>query len=283
MKKLFSICFILFMVVLCLDARERTMRIGKYAWYTEQNTFKEILEIAKKESKPVFAVYSATWCKPCQAVKRETFESNDFGKVAKEVVLLFVEQTDPKSKDYLDSHRISFYPTFRLFNVEGKQYDMPMPDRSVEGFYKWVMDGKAGKFGFYRPVGKTMQIGGVTWYTEQNKWEEILEMAGKADKPILVILSMQTTMALKFKNEILPDNRAQEAAKQVIPMYVNLNERSGRDLAIKLRTMAPLVFLMVSKEGRKLDFKKDIESAEDLFQWVKDVKAGKKIPGMKKQ
>lgn len=269
------------MVIFCSDARERTMRIGKYAWYTEQNTFKEILEIAKNESKPVFAVYSATWCKPCRAVKKETFERDEFGKVAKEVVLLYVEKTEPKSKDYIERHRIPFYPTFRLFNVEGKRYDMPMPDRTVDGFYKWVMDGKAGKFGFYRPVGKTMRIGDVTWYTQENQWEDILEIAGKANKPILVIISMKTSRALKFKNEILPDQRVREAAKQFIPMHVDYTEPNGKELVKKLRALSPLAFLMVSKDGRKLAFENRIDTAEDFLQWVKDVKAGKKSSAKK--
>ncbi len=283
MKKLFGVFLILFMAVLCLEAREKTMQIGKYAWYTEQNTFEEILAIAKKEKKPVFAVYSATWCKPCKVVKEETFESDGFGKVAEEVVLLYVEQTDPKSKEYLDRHRISFYPTFKLFNIEGKQYETPGPDRTVEGFYKWVMDGKAGKYRFFQPVGKTMQIGDVTWYTQESRWEDILEIAGKANKPILVFVTRKRSRGLKIKNEILPAAPALEAAKEVIPLYVNSRERSGRALKNKLRVMKYPTFLMVSKDGVELDLKNGIESAEALLQWVKDVKAGKSIVGMKAQ
>lgn len=124
--------------------RGKTMQIGKINWYTEQNTFDEMIKIAQKEKKPILTVFSATWCGPCQKVKKETFSKDEFQKVADQVVLLYIEQTDPKSKDYIKKNKISAYPTFKVFSKDGIDLETGSPERTVEGFLNWVKDIKAG-------------------------------------------------------------------------------------------------------------------------------------------
>lgn len=134
------------MLVLSLWAGERgkTMQIGKLSWYTEQNSFAEMKSIAQKADKPIFMVFSATWCGPCQRVKKEVFSKEDFKQVADQVVLLYIEETDPKSKGYIDENKITAFPTFKIFSKDGIFLDNGFPDRTVAGFAAWVKNVKAG-------------------------------------------------------------------------------------------------------------------------------------------
>ncbi|UCH93531.1 MAG: thioredoxin family protein [Candidatus Aminicenantes bacterium] len=127
-----------------LGAREKTEKIGNISWYTEQNTFDEIVNIAKKENKQILAVFSATWCGPCKAVKKKVFATDDFQKVADRVVLLYIEETDPKSKEYLKKNKIIAFPTFKIFSKDGIELDSKPPERTLEGFLEWIDDVKAG-------------------------------------------------------------------------------------------------------------------------------------------
>lgn len=125
-------------------ARERTEKIGNVSWYTEQNTFDEMVNIAQKEKKPIFVFFTATWCGPCKGVKKHVFATDEFQKVADRVVLLCIEQTDPKSKEYLKKNNISVFPTFKIFSKDGIVLDERAPKRTIEGFVKWIDDVKAG-------------------------------------------------------------------------------------------------------------------------------------------
>lgn len=141
-----SVALLAAMLILSLWAGERgkTMQIGEISWHTEQNNFAEMKKIAQKADKPILMVFSATWCGPCQDVKKEVFAKKDFKQVADQVVLLYVEETDPKSKEYIEENDISAFPTFKIFSKDGIFLDDGFPERTVPGFSKWVNDVKAG-------------------------------------------------------------------------------------------------------------------------------------------
>jgi thioredoxin-related protein len=147
-RQLFTSVFLFMIFVFSftgvLGAREKTEKIGNISWYTEQNTFEEIVNIAKKENKPILAVFSATWCGPCRDVKQRVFSSDDFQKAADRVVLLYIEQTDPKSAGYLKKYKINAFPTFKIFSKEGIELDGRDPNRTLAGFLEWIDDVKAG-------------------------------------------------------------------------------------------------------------------------------------------
>ncbi|MDX2114087.1 MAG: thioredoxin family protein [Planctomycetota bacterium] len=60
------------------------------AMFGEKLTFEQALERSRLESKPIFAVFSATWCGPCQSYKR--------GGLA-----------DPRVNEFVKKHMIPAY------------------------------------------------------------------------------------------------------------------------------------------------------------------------------
>ncbi|MCK5222755.1 MAG: thioredoxin family protein, partial [Candidatus Aminicenantes bacterium] len=123
----------------------KSFKMGKCDWLTEENTFEEVIEIARSVKKPVLAVFSAEWCAPCQMVKKTAFKHNEFKEVSDKAVLLYIEQTTKKGMIYNKRFNIVSFPTFKIFSTEGIMLDTGRPERSVRGFSKWVDEVMSGK------------------------------------------------------------------------------------------------------------------------------------------
>lgn len=117
MKKLLLVLFgLMIFSAAGFAQRGKTEAIGKFSWYTEQNNWEKILQIAQKANKPILAVFSATWCGPCQQLKTSLLKSDEFKKVADEVVLLYIEQTTKEGAAYNSKYKVIGFPSFRIFS-----------------------------------------------------------------------------------------------------------------------------------------------------------------------
>jgi len=58
-------------------------------WYTD---FKKAQKIAQKEHKPIVMLFTGSdWCPPCRAMHRDLFINEEFIKLSKKVVLVYVD------------------------------------------------------------------------------------------------------------------------------------------------------------------------------------------------
>jgi thioredoxin-related protein len=171
-KNIFILIGLITILTVGLQAREKTEPIGKFQWYTEQNTFEEMVQIAQKAGKPILAVFSATWCVPCQQVKKTVFMIDDFKQVADEVILLYIEQTTPEGGAYNKKFKVNVFPTFKILSKNGELLDNGNVERTVDGFLKWIKDVKAGK-NFYE-LSKKLE-------KKPNDRETILNIVDKLD------------------------------------------------------------------------------------------------------
>ena len=145
MKKILLIlCGVMFLSMISFAQRGKIETIGKLSWYTEQNNWEELLQVAQKANKPILAVFSATWCGPCQQVKAGVFKSADFEKVANEVVLLYIEQTTKEGAAYNSKYNVVAFPSFKMFSAHGVLLDNGNPKRTVDGFLEWIHEVNAG-------------------------------------------------------------------------------------------------------------------------------------------
>lgn len=141
MRKSLVFLILLFFCFLSCDGlvkREKKKKIGFTDWYTEQSDFETLKKISAKKEKPLFFVFSAVWCAPCQMVKKTVFETKDFTSVAEKVVPVYIEQTQEKGQQYVEQFKIVSFPTFMLVNSQGTILDRGSPSRTLEGFDSWI-------------------------------------------------------------------------------------------------------------------------------------------------
>ena len=139
MKKSFLGTIVLLIIIsVNLFPGKRQIKIGECHWYTGQNDFETILRIAQKSMKPILAFYSASWCGPCQKVRKDILEKKEFRVIEKEAVLLFVEFTEKCGKEYIDKHKVRKFPTLKLFSHEGDEWATDIDGDTVQSIHQWV-------------------------------------------------------------------------------------------------------------------------------------------------
>ena len=206
MKKfLLVLCGLIVFSMMGFAQREKTETIGKFSWYTEQNNWEEILQIAQKANKPILAVFSATWCGPCQELKTNLFKNVAFKKVTDEVVLLYIEQTTKEGAAYNSKYKVIGFPSFRIFSQQGVLLDQGFPERTVDGFLKWISDVKAGK-NFHELSRKLEQ--------NPNDRGALVQIAGKLDGGEKEKIFDYLQRAIKI-NPDFNDELAQEAYEKL--------------------------------------------------------------------
>ena len=85
-----------------------------------RGTWKEALEIAKKENKLIFLDIYATWCGPCKLLKSTTFSNKTVGKYFNETFINVSLDGEKGDGEILsDKYRISGYPTLLFINKDG--------------------------------------------------------------------------------------------------------------------------------------------------------------------
>lgn len=143
MRKLLSASLMILFAVSCLMA-EKSIKIGSTSWYTEKNSFEEIIKIAKAQQKPILAVFSATWCGPCQNLKNTLFKKDDFKRVSEKAVLLYIEQTTKEGAAYVKKFKIKAFPTLKIFSSEGEFLDQAIPSPGTDYFIKAIEKANSG-------------------------------------------------------------------------------------------------------------------------------------------
>ena len=78
-------------------------------------TYEEALQIAKKENKKILLYFTASWCPPCQKMKRETLKNEEVKKALSKFVVFYAEESDLSSK-----FGVRAIPTFKIINPEEK-------------------------------------------------------------------------------------------------------------------------------------------------------------------
>ncbi|MFC2155245.1 thioredoxin family protein [Acidobacteriota bacterium] len=129
---------IIMMISVNLFSLEKQIKIGECRWHTGQNDFGVILEIAKKNMKPILAFYSASWCGSCQRIIKDILKAKEFRTIEKEAILLFIEFTEKGGKKYIDKYKVRKFPTLKLFSPEGDEWATDIPGETVRSIYQWV-------------------------------------------------------------------------------------------------------------------------------------------------
>ena len=84
-------------------------------------TWKEALEKAEKEGKPIFLDISASWCGPCNMLKENTFSNAEVGKYYNEnFINVLIDGEKGEGPQLASKYSITGYPTMIYFNSKGE-------------------------------------------------------------------------------------------------------------------------------------------------------------------
>ncbi len=120
-------------------------------------------------------------------------------------MLLYIEQTTKEGAAYNSKYKVIGFPSFRIFSQQGVLLDQGFPERTVEGFLKWISDVKAGK-NFYELSRKLEQ--------NPNDRGALVQIAGKLDGGEREKIFDYLQRAIKI-NPDFSDELAQEAYEKL--------------------------------------------------------------------
>lgn len=86
-----------------------------------QGSWKEALELARKEGKLIFLDISTSWCPPCKMLKENTFPNKEVGNFYNaNFINVAVDGEKGEGVTLARKFNISAYPTLMFINPEGK-------------------------------------------------------------------------------------------------------------------------------------------------------------------
>jgi len=106
-----------------------------------QKDFEAAQVIGREENKPLLLYFTASWCPPCQRMKREVFSQEKAGTLirAKAVpVMMDVTDPDEKTAAIAQKHEVVSIPTMILLGADGQVIAEHLGYMSLEELRAWL-------------------------------------------------------------------------------------------------------------------------------------------------
>jgi thioredoxin-related protein len=258
--------------------KTKTLRIGVTTWNTEQVDFKEILEKAKKEKKMVLAIFNDARYPLWKRLQKKMFANEEIMHIAREAVLYYVEANHPKGKELAEKYKVFQYPTFKLFSAEGKllhtNYFGITTEAEARDLVNWVYEIKQGRGP--KPRQDTVTIGHVKWYTEQYSFDQILTVAKKQKKPVLLVHTDYSNQRFHTKvKDILASESFRSFANRAVLLNVEQTAPAFFDYMKKFELRFSPTAILFTRDGKVLERdSKSFRSAETFCNWFNEVVSG---------
>lgn len=149
MKKVFILLFVFLPSILRSQVKLGHQGIN----FKEYQSWEEVQEKAKKESKYIFVDCYATWCEPCKRMDRFVFTDSSIGKFCNQKFISIkvqMDKTDFDSKEIMTwyaiakdlelKYTITSYPTFLFFTPDGELIHKATGFLSSTNFYSVLKD-----------------------------------------------------------------------------------------------------------------------------------------------
>lgn len=106
-----------------------------------QKDFEAAQLMGKDESKPLLVYFTASWCPPCQRMKKEVFSQAEAGTVIRsKAVPVIMDVTDPDEKTaaIAQKHGVGSIPTMILMSADGTVIAEHVGYMSLEELRGWL-------------------------------------------------------------------------------------------------------------------------------------------------
>ncbi len=98
------------------------------------------LGAAKKEGKPVIAIFSAVWCGPCQTMKRDVYPSDAVKSYHDKFVWAYLDADSSSNQSAMKKFGVSGIPHIEFLDSTGKSVGKQVGSSSADGFAKTLED-----------------------------------------------------------------------------------------------------------------------------------------------
>jgi thioredoxin-related protein len=94
------------------------------------------LSAAKESGKPVILVFSAVWCPPCQAMKKEVYPSEAVKAYHDKFIWAYLDVDVSSNEKAAEKYGVSSIPHIQFLDSAGKELDKQIGGSSPEAFAK---------------------------------------------------------------------------------------------------------------------------------------------------
>ncbi|WP_038172315.1 thioredoxin family protein [Verrucomicrobium sp. BvORR106] len=111
-----------------------------------ESSLRSALNDAKKNGKPIVAVYSAVWCGPCQSMKNNVYPSDAVKPLHDKFNWAYLDSDDKRNAKDKEKFGVSGIPHIEFLNAAGESVGKQVGSSSPESFAKKLNDvlAKAG-------------------------------------------------------------------------------------------------------------------------------------------
>jgi thiol:disulfide interchange protein len=112
-----------------------------------EHTYRAALSEAKKSGKPILVVFSAVWCGPCQAMKKDVYPSDAVKPFHEKFVWAYLDADDKDNEKPMKEYKVAGIPHIEFLSSDGKSIGNHVGSTSPEEFAKKLESvlAKAGK------------------------------------------------------------------------------------------------------------------------------------------
>ena len=104
-------------------------------------TYSEAITISRQYNKPLFLIFSATWCNPCKKMKSDVWPDERVKEALEEYVVYMVDVD--RERVVVDEVKIRAIPAYGIFDTSSgkiKPLRIATGGRNVEEFITWLVD-----------------------------------------------------------------------------------------------------------------------------------------------
>ncbi len=101
-------------------------------WHT--GTVESAFAIAKKKNMPIFLYWGATWCPPCNQIKKTIFTKKEFKKEMNHFIAVYLDGDEKRAQTWGEKLGAKGYPTMIVLNSRGEEVTRMPSGLKIKGY-----------------------------------------------------------------------------------------------------------------------------------------------------